>query len=835
MRSRILRIILPAAALILAFGWWLLRDLPSAEIDPRRLNTPSIRIEDRNGQLLYEAIDAEGGRHAVAPLGEIPAACRQAAIATEDRRFYENPGVDSLGIVRSTWINLRGGETIAGGSTITQQVARNLLMNADERGERSLRRKLREALLAWQLTRKLGKDEILGLYLNQTYYGGMAYGIEAAAQTFFGKPAAQLDTAECAMLAGMPQAPALYNPFTDPDAAKDRQRVVLGLMEKASYLTVEGRANVEREPLIFAEDPYPMEAPHFVMMARAEVDRLLGEEKLAIDGGVTVRTSLDLELQKLAEAAVERHLAEMERSDDGQGHNINNAALVALDPQTGEILALVGSPDYFDAEHGGAINMALAPRQPGSALKPLIFAAAFEPETLGGGWTAATMLMDVRTSFVTHDGKAYTPANYDLREHGPVLAREALASSLNIPAVKALEHVGLERFFRFADRLGISTLGDVDDYDLSLALGGGMVRLLDLTAAYAALANTGFYTTPQVVLEVRSTAGEVIYTLPEAERVRVIDGRVAWLISDILSDPDARRLGFGANSLLRIDRPAAVKTGTTSNFHDNWTIGYTPDLVVGVWSGNSSYEAMRAVNGLSGAAPIWHQFIRKALSGRPVQTFARPPGMEQVEICSLSGRLPTSACPYLRLEWFIPGTAPDTEDTLYRAVIVDRSSGRLADAATPPELRREQVVLDLPPEAHTWARLQKLPLYADLLDASPAAQPVIVQGAEERPTAAPSAGLTETVQLVSPASGSQYRISNRMDAEYQRILLEAVGAGDLQAVRVWVDGALAASLNDAPYRTWWQLQPGEHHVWAEATLAGGRTIISPVITFDVIE
>jgi membrane peptidoglycan carboxypeptidase len=384
---------------------------------------------------------------------------------------------------------LRGGEALAGGSTITQQVARNLLLDDAERGERSLRRKLREAFLAWRLTNYFTKDEVLAFYLNQTYYGGMAYGLEAAAQTFFGKPAAQLDLAECAMLAGLPQAPAIYNPYTDLAAARARQSIVLRLMEQDGYITTEQRQLAEREALILAEKPYPIEAPHFVMMVRAELDRLFSAQEIYQHGGLVVRTTLDLDWQKLAEEAIWHHLEQLEHSEDGLGHNVNSAALVALDPSTGEILALVGSPDYFDGAHAGAINMALAPRQPGSAIKPLVYAAALDPSSPGGGWTAATMLLDVSTSFVTHEGQAYMPANYDLREHGPVLVREALASSLNIPAVLTLQHVGLENFSSLAKKLGISTLGDPHSYDLSLALGGGEVRLVELTAAYAVFAN----------------------------------------------------------------------------------------------------------------------------------------------------------------------------------------------------------------------------------------------------------------------------------------------------------------------------------------------------------
>jgi 1A family penicillin-binding protein len=816
-----------------AGGWlWLFGDLPALDVLPQRLNTPSVRIVDRHGRLLYEAMDNQGGRHVVIPLDAIPRVCQQAAIATEDRRFYAHPGVDLMGVLRAVWINLRGGETLAGGSTITQQVARNLFLAEAERSERSLRRKLREAWLAWQLDNWLSKDEILALYLNQTYYGGMAYGLEAAAQTFFSKRAEQLDLAECAMLAGLPQAPALYNPYTDIIAARARQSVVLRLMEEDGYITAGQRELAERETLVLAEKPYPIEAPHFVMMVRAEIDRLFTPEEIYRKGGLVVRTSLDLDLQRLAETAVSRHLANLKNSPDGLGHNVNSAALVALHPQTGEVLALVGSPDYFDSQHGGAINMARAPRQPGSAIKPLVYAAALDPLAPGGGWNAATMLLDVTTSFVTHEGQAYTPANYDLREHGPVLLREALASSLNIPAVLALEHVGLQNFASLAKKLGISTLGDPQSYDLSLALGGGEVRLMELTSAYAVFSNQGYSVTPQMILEVQDFHGDRLYQPEALPRVRLLDERVAWLISDILSDPDARRLGFGANSLLRLDRPAAVKTGTTSNFHDNWTIGYTPDLVVGVWSGNTDYQPMRAVNGLSGAAPIWHQFMRSALSGHPPLTFARPAGLTQVEVCSLSGLLPTSACPYRRLEWFIVGTQPTQSDGFYREVIMDRATGRLATEATPPERRLQRVVLDLPPQTYPWARGQGLTLYADLV---PLAVP-------ELPERTPSAlqELSEMVSapslvLLSPAVGGVYRLSPSITAQAQRIPLEAASATRLAQVSLWVDGVLVSHLEHAPYRAWWELAPGLHHAWAQATLPDGKQITSPVVSFTVIE
>ncbi|MCC6955772.1 MAG: transglycosylase domain-containing protein, partial [Anaerolineales bacterium] len=649
MRRRIYLWVAGVLLVALAFSglgvFWLYRDLPDVDTLPARLHTPSVRILDRNGRLLYEALDEQSGRHTVVALERIPLACQSAAVATEDRSFYRNPGFDLRGVLRSVWINLRGGEALAGGSTITQQAARNLLMDDKERGERTLRRKLREVILAWELTRKFSKDDILAMYLNQTYYGGMAYGIEAAAQTFFGKPVERLDLAECALLAGLPQAPALYNPFSDLEAARKRQAIVLGLMEEAGMISPEERSLAERERLVFAEQPYPIEAPHFVMQVRSQIDGLLSQQEVYDLGGLEVRTTIDLDWQKHAERAVLRQIEAMQRSNQGLGHDMNNAALVALDPKNGDILAMVGSPDYFDPEHGGAINMALSPRQPGSALKPLVYAAALDPHEAGGGWTAATMLLDVQTAFVTRAGKAYVPANYDLREHGPVLLREALGSSLNIPAVRTLEHVGLDQLFSLSRKMGLTTLGDPQEYDLSVALGGGAVRLLDLTSAYAAFASEGVRVQPRYILEISDLGGNEVYKAPDPARTRIIDARVAWLISDILSDNNARRLGFGANSVLRLDRPAAVKTGTTTNFHDNWTIGYTPDLVVGVWAGNTDYKPMREVNGLTGAAPIWHEFMRTVLAGRPKDWFVRPQGLVQVEVCALSGLLPTESCP----------------------------------------------------------------------------------------------------------------------------------------------------------------------------------------------
>lgn len=798
---------------------WLTWDLPDIRQLEANLVQPSVRINDRNGVMLYEIMEQNGGRHTAVSLAQIPEYLKQATIATEDRKFYSNPGVDLEGISRAIWNNLQGGNAVIGGSTITQQVSRNLLLGSQERGQRSIRRKLREMLLAIQLTRNLSKDQILELYLNQTYYGGMAYGVEAAAQTFFAKPVSELDLAESALLAGLPQAPALYNPFTDLGAAKERQAVVLRLMEGSGFIKQEEGELAFRESLVLAEKPYPMEAPHFVMMVKNELDRLFNSDAIYASGGLVVRTSVDLNWQHIAEQAIDRHLIAMQQSEDGFGHNMNNAALVAIDPHSGDVLALVGSPDYYDTQHGGAINMAIAPRQPGSALKPLVYAVALDPAMTGAPWTAATMLLDVKTAFVTRDGEAYIPENYDLKEHGPVLLREALASSLNIPAVTALDHIGVEELFTELRNLGVTTLKDPHTYDLSLALGGGEVRLIELTAAYGAFASFGYRVEPRLVLDVADPEGKILYAAVEMPAIRVLDERVAWLISDILSDNDARRIGFGLNSVLKLDRPAAVKTGTTSNFHDNWTIGYTPDLVVGVWAGNTTYESMRGVNGLSGAAPIWHQFMRSVLKGTPESQFDQPPGLQRVEVCALSGLIPTDFCAFKKWEWFIEGTQPTRADSFYRRVFLDQASGRLADSGTPPMRRVPRIVLDLPPEAIPWAREQKLVVLADLIDSVDKATGITDQGL--------------AIDLVSPAGGSKFQLSDSVPAEHQKIMLEAVAARNIRSVTFFVDGEKLATLDSQPFQVWWMLTPGDHRAWVEALTVDQQVIQSAVISFSV--
>ena len=831
MRSRLLLsalVTLFIASLFIVHS--LLTDLPSLDRLTENLTVPSTKILARDGRLLYEVTDPAGAHHTTLPLADIPRACRQATIAVEDASFYANPGVDVVGIARAVWINLRGGEVLSGGSTITQQVARNMLLDPQERAERTLARKLRESILAWRLARAYSKDDILALYLNQTYYGHLAYGIEAAARTYFGKGARDLDLAQCALLAGLPQAPALFDPLTNPRAAGDKQAIVLDLMVKNHMLTDDGARLAKSEPLQFAASPFPIDAPHFVFYVWSLLEARFAQTPEVLRSGLTVTTTLDLDLVHTAEGIVARRLEELADPTRAAPRNATDAALVALDPNTGQLLAMIGSPDYFNGEISGAVNMAVAPRQPGSAIKPVTYAAAFDPalcSTLpspagrgAGGegpgvgacpWTPATMILDVRTAFVTTDGFSYVPQNYDRNYHGPVPARDALGGSLNVPAVKTLDHVGLTNMLALAGKMGLGTLADADRFGLALTLGGGEVRLLDLTSAFGVFAAGGVRVPPVAILKITDARGNVLDEWKPKTGERVLDARVAYLINNILSDNGSRLATFGPNSLLQIGRPAAVKTGTTTDFRDNWTVGYTPQLSVGVWVGNADNSPMVNITGVAGAGPIWHDFIRLALNGKPAADFPRPPGLTQVEVCALSGLLPTPYCPLKRMEIFIEGTQPTPPDTFYQPFDIDTATGALATEATPPERRRTETFLVLPPEAQDWARSKGLPL----------------------PPTAGSPDSTSGLRLTGPDDATVYSISPRLPLANQQIIFSASSGRPLQSVSFVLDGEIVATLAAPPYQSYWALTPGRHTLIATGVTGVGATVQSAPVTFTV--
>lgn len=794
--------------------FWLFADLPSIDRLQAGLALPSTRIYDRNGQLLYEILPPEGGRNTALGLDEIPPHCVQATIATEDANFYNHPGVDIAGVARALWINLRGGEVLAGGSTITQQVAKNLLLDPEQRAERSLRRKLRESILAIRLQNAYSKDDVLALYLNQSYFGNLAYGIEGAARAYFGKSAPELSLAECALLAGLIQAPAVYDPLTNLTAAKARQAVVLDLMAQNGYLSTAEAETAKQDELQFAATPFPISAPHFVMAVWTQLQREFPEQ--VYTGGLEVVTTVDLNWQRIAQDIIRQQLYRLNNPvvAGRVPANARNAALVALDPYTGQVLTMLGSPDYFDETIDGAVNAALAMRQPGSALKPFTYAAAMNP-TRDKPWTAATMVLDVETPFITRRLESYTPANFGLVEHGPVLVREALASSMNIPAVVALQDVGLPALVSLLNNAGVSTLAENTGADLAITLGGGEVRLLDLAQAYSIFANGGYRVQPSLILKVSDHSGKVLYEWkPPRLETRVLDERVAYIITNILSDDTARLAGFGRNSALNIGRPAAAKTGTTTDFRDNWIVGYTPNLVVGVWVGNADNTPMTNVTGVSGAAPAWNAFMRRVLLGQPKLTFTEPPGIVRHDVCALSGRLPTPACPYRKTELFVEGTVPTEPDNLYQTFTINKQTGRLADDSTPPEDRVQRVYVVLPQEARDWG---------------------IRNGIEPPPAAAvtrlPDADVG--LRLLEPDPYTVFQLSPITPPETQRLRLTVGTPPDTLAVTYLMDGQELGTVQAAPWVLWWPLELGEHELVARAQMADGTTQTSEAIPFRV--
>ncbi|MCD6520169.1 MAG: penicillin-binding protein 1C [Anaerolineae bacterium] len=662
------------------------------ELYKRATPFKSTKIYDRHGRLLFEVFDPLGGRRTLVHYEDIPPTVIKAVVATEDETFFSNPGVNPLAIARALYTDLRYREIVQGGSTITQQLVKNLFLSP----ERTLSRKIKEAILAAEVTRRYSKEEILEIYLNEVYFGNLAYGVGTAAETYFGKPVSELSLAEAALLAGLIQSPVTYDPYTHPQAALARRNTVLELMHKNGFITRKEMLAAQAEPLHLAPRKITMEAPHMVMYVREQLERLYGTEML-YRGGLQVYTTLDLDLQHLAERIAREKIALLRK------RQATNAALVAMDPLTGDVLAMLGSVDFYDKSIDGQVNVALSLRQPGSTLKTFTYLAAMER-----GWTAATMLMDVEQEFPDGANPPYKPHNYDHKEYGPISLRTALACSRNIPAVSTLYQIGLPALLEVTHRLGIRSLNRMD-YGLSLTLGGGEVTLLELTGAYAALANGGHRVTPRTILYITDQEGKVIRPRTTPKLPQVMDPRLAYILTDILSDNQARARAFGYNSPLKLSFPAAVKTGTTDDYHDSWTVGYTPQLVVGVWVGNSDNSPMERVSGARGAGLIWHDFMEQALAGKPHPEFARPPGLVEVEVCALSGQKRSELCPEGRKELFRQENVPE-ECTVHRKLAVCKLSGKLATEYCPRDQVEEKTFVDLGPQWDDWAREHGFPV-----------------------------------------------------------------------------------------------------------------------------
>ncbi len=652
------------------FLWELvLKDLPSPSSLKERKFPVSTKIYDRNGILLFTFFKEQ--KRTPVSLKDIPPQVKLATIAIEDAEFYSHPGFSIKGITRAIIRNLRRGE-LSGGSTITQQLVKNTLLTP----EKTISRKIKEIILAIQVELSFSKDEILEMYLNEVSYGGTAYGIQEAARTYFDKDVNELTLAEAALLAGLPKSPTKYSPFgQNPESAKERQKEVLRRMYENGFITEEQRRKAESETLKFAPKTVPIKAPHFVFFVKEELEKKYGPEVVEM-GGLEVITTLDLRIQSLTEEVLKEELNKLKNL------NVKNGGVIVLNPKTGQILAMVGSKDFFDTSIDGNVNVTTSPRQPGSSIKVVNYAYA-----LSHGFTPATIIPDTPVTFYVEGQPPYTPRNYEGGFRGNLTLRNALAESRNIPAVRVLATYGVKNMVEMGKKMGITTWEDPKNYGLSLTLGGGEVKLIDLATVYATIANYGKRPEIRSIIKISNYKGKVLEefnckednpplvaeTLATSSGFKnilgdkndcggeqVIDPRVSFLITDILKDNQARAPAFGANSLLVIPdhKEVAVKTGTSNELRDNLAIGYTQNYVVAVWVGNNDNSPMaRIASGVTGATPIFNKIMTMLLKDSPSQDWPIPPRIIQLPICPFTGTLACEGCP-VKMEWFLEENKP---------------------------------------------------------------------------------------------------------------------------------------------------------------------------------
>jgi len=654
------------ALIIFSFGvfLWFSRDLPTpGKLSAQNLSQ-STKVYDKNGVVLYDVYEGNVNRTYVT-LPEVSKTFQEATIAIEDKDFYTNQGFSLMGYLRSirNFFIARG--ISGGGSTLTQQLVKNTLLSS----EQTLPRKIKELILAIQVDQKYSKDQILELYLNIAPYGGTAVGVEAAAEHYFGKKANQLSLVESSILAGMPQSPSYYSPYGQyPKAYIARTTDVLRRMREDGYITrVQEEAAIKQLPRVkFQAQRQAIKAPHFSFYIKDLLIQQFGEGMVE-SGGLQVYTTLDYTLQQQAEDIVK------EEVEKAKNLKVGNGAAVVLNPKNGEILAMVGSKDFFDEGQFNVITKSL--RQPGSSIKPVTYAAALEK-----GYTASSLLMDTKTVFHTPGSeKDYVPVNYDGKFHGPTQMRFALGNSFNLPAVKMVALVGVKNMLQVAHNMGISTLAPTQEnlnrFGLAVTLGGAEVKPLEYAAALGAFANGGKKTEPVAILKVTNKKGDVLYEYKDPSEKQVIPEEVAFIISHILLDNNARSITFGTNSYLNIPgRTVAVKTGTTDDKRDNWTVGWTPSMLVLTWVGNNDNSAMSPTlaSGVTGAAPIWRRIIMAALKGKGNEEFKKPDNVVAMEIDAYGGGLPVDGQPK-RTEYFIKGTEPTGSSKIYKEIKVSKS------------------------------------------------------------------------------------------------------------------------------------------------------------------
>ena len=641
-----------------------LKDLPS----PTTLNKPSsypisTKILDRQGKLLYEIYDDQN--RTPIKLDDLPKYLVEATISIEDKNFYTHHGFDTGGLLRAAWKTITG-QRLEGGSTITQQLVKVALLTP----ERTITRKIKEAILTIATEVLYSKNQILEMYLNHIPYGGTAYGIEAASHRFFDKNAKDLSLGEATLLVGLPQAPSRYSPLGNPDAAKSRQALVLGRMVEDKYLSNEQATTAKNEELHFADSGTDISAPHFVMYVRQYLEEKYGINKVE-QGGLRVTTTLDLDLQNVAQATLSAELVTLKKL------KISNGAALITNPSSGEILSMIGSKDYFSEDIDGKVNVTTRERQPGSSIKPLNYALGLETKII----TPSTMLLDTPICFDLVGQSDYCPKNYDNTFRGLTQIRFALGNSLNIAAVKVLALNTIDGFISFSRKMGISTWRDPSQYGLSLTLGGGEVMMTDMATAFGVFANRGVKVPLHAILKVEDNQGNILESYDPADGLRtgekVLSEETSFLISHILSDNNARSAAFGTNSVLNVPgKTVSVKTGTTNNLRDNWTIGYTPNLLVATWVGNNDNSPMSYVaSGVTGASPIWQKIMKYALRDVKTPGLEKPESIEGASVCSNSGTLPSADTPCeTRYEYFLEGTVPTENTITKRELFVNKTT-----------------------------------------------------------------------------------------------------------------------------------------------------------------
>lgn len=813
-------------ALIAFLFIWYSRDLP----DPNKLLTRSIpqstKIYSRDGQLLYE-VHGEFKRTLI-PYSEMNANVRNATIAVEDKNFYNEGGINFKGILRSILVDISSGSKAQGASTITQQFVRNAVLTKDK----SYVRKIKEIILSLEINKRFSKDEVLRMYLNEVPYGRNAYGIEAAAQTYFNKHAKDLDLAESAYLAALPQAPSLYNPTGPNRAALDRRKnLILDLMVEQNYISKDERDKAQSEEVVFQKTQNSISAPHFVFYIQDYLTQKYGE-KILEEGGLKVTTTLDSRMQGIAEQAVKDGATK-----NSAAYNGHNAALVAIDPKTGQILAMVGSKDYFGTpEPAGCkpglnctfepeVNVATAQRQAGSSMKPYVYVTAFKPEFKQA---PATLRLDVPTNFGTFGGKPYIPQNFGGKIFGPVPIRQALAGSLNIPAVKTLALVGIDNAIQTMKDAGITSPLTKDRCGLTLVLGGCEVTLLDHTSGYSTFADMGTHHQATGILKVEDSSGKTLEEFQDQSR-DVIDPQSVYELVSIMTDNASRQFTFGSSSqnLILPDRVVAAKTGTTQNFHDGWTLGFTPSLVAGVWTGNNDGTLMKT-DAVITAAPIWKSFMSQALKNTSAEDFPVPDGIQHVDVDTLSGKLPGPYTPQTKNEVFASFSVPTEKDDLHMAVDVTETpqapspvmdpnnpGAFLNPTANPQPVTTRRVYTFLhseKPDDPNWENPVIAWAIAHGYNYPPAGStPAPADNTPPSTTSNTPTGNPPVVSIISPADGSQI---NSVPFMLQANATPDQG-NSITRVDLLIDGAFIQSLSSAPYNFTVSNNPGKgQHTFA---------------------